>query len=213
LASACGGAGTGTTDPPPGGQPNDGPALTGRIADWVGGSGAVEVRDSGPFFFPTASATASLLASGVIADDGSFDLTLPEEPTGTWAVVEPDTVSTFPCDASGLDLSVAGARVLLADFGVRDGAGLAFGVQQGDSTLFVRPEPGDLWVFWAYADRAVTVQGSESCPAVPFVLEYDLVFEEGWNTFSATFVSQTEARNYLVTTGDVPDEVAWFQPQ
>lgn len=111
--------------------------------------------------------------------------------------------------------SVDGSDVLViptGEFGHRIRVRI-LGVQQGDATLFVRPEPGDLWVVWAYPDRALTVQGSESCPAIPFFLQYDLAFTEGWNTFPATFMSHTDARNHRVTTGDAPDEAAWFRPE
>jgi hypothetical protein len=152
------------------------------------------------------------VATSEIADDGSFAVTLPEAPAGAFALVEPDPVSTFPCDASRRTMEPSGAALLVAGFETGAGGTLAHGVQQGASRLCVTPVVGDLLEFYVYADRALRVRGSASCPAIPFVPEYDHELAEGWSTLHATFVSRTGAPTYEVTSAEPPTEAILFQP-
>lgn len=212
LVSSCGGAPPGDDDEQPtNGGPVAGLTVTGSVQDWPGGTDTITVNDRGAFFFPTGGGAVTTLATAAISADGRFEVALPGDPDGAFVTLVPDTVTTFGCDASDIAIDPAGARLLVASFEAEAG-GLAFGLQQGSSTLFVTPEPGDYRVFHAYADRDVTVSGSETCPAIPFFLEYDLAFSEGWNTFTALFVSQTDARNYVVETGQPPPASTWFLP-
>ena len=213
LVSGCGGGAPPVDDDgePTNGGPVAGVTVTGSVQDWPGGTDTITVNDRGAFFFPTGGGAVTTLGTGAIAADGSFEVTLPGDPGGAFVTLVPDTVTTFGCDASGVAIDPAGAQLLLASFDAEAG-GLAFGVQQGSSTLFVAPEPGDHRVFHVYADRDVTVSGSETCPAIPFFLEYDLAFSEGWNTVTALFVSQTDARNYVVESGPPPSASVWFLP-
>lgn len=209
---ACGGPEGGSGEgAPPGADPNDGYVVNGRIEGRSVGSGTVEARDRGSFFFPSGGGGVTRLATGTLEADGSFAVTLPEVPEGAITSIEKDDVSVFRCDATALDVAPVGVGVLHAAFEVAGGDKLAYGVQQGDSTLFVTPEPDDLRVFHVYAEEAVSIRGSESCPAIPFHLEYDLDFVEGWNVFTATFVSETDALNYRIETGEVPAEAVWFE--
>jgi len=213
LVSGCGGPVPpgDDTDPPANGDPVTGLTLSGSVQDWPGGTDAIQVRDRGPFFFTSGGGVVTTLATGPIAGDGSFEVTLPGVPDGAFATLDADTLSVFGCDASGVTISPSGAALLVADFDSEAGP-LTFGLQQGSSTLFVAPEPDDYRVFYVYADRDVSVEGSEDCPAIPFLLEYDLAFSEGWNTFTAVFVSQTTARNYVVSSGPPPAAAGWFLP-
>jgi hypothetical protein len=213
LVSACGGPAPGDGNgSPTDGDPVAGPTLAGVVQGWPGGTDVFEVTDRGPFFFPIGGGVITTLATGAIASDGGFEVTLPGVPSGAFVTLDQDAVSTFGCDASGIEIDPVGARVLLAGFSVEAGSSVARGWQQGSSTLFVAPEPDDYWVFYAYSDRDVSIEGSENCPAIPFSLTYDLAFSEGWNTFTAVFVSQTEARNYVVASGPAPPASVWFLP-
>ena len=181
------------------------------VSIWPGGADVVQVTDRGSFFFSAGSGVVTTLAAGAIDDDGRFEVTLPDVPDGAFVTLDEGNLSVFGCDASGIAISPSGARLLLAGFSAEAGS-LVLGLQQGSSTLFVAPEPDDYWVFHVYADRDVSVVGSETCPAIPFFLTYDLAFSAGWHTFSAVFVSHTEGRNYVVASAPPPSASVWFLP-
>lgn len=114
----------------------------------------LQVADRGPLFFKPGSGLVTTLAQATIAEDGSFEVTLPEVPEGAFATLDRDdpTVFGFGCDASGVTIEPTGARLLVASFSTGAGT-LVRRLQQGSSTLFVEPEPDDYWVFHVYADR------------------------------------------------------------
>lgn len=211
LLSACGSSAPDSGSPPSPSPANPGTttgsvtSVTGTVQGWSGGIVPVSLYTD-----PLHPSTGTLLADGTLQASGAFSLTLPSADTVSPSLqpLTAQKLSNAPGECSG-------------NAAVSDGTARSFlfgGLNLNHSNTLVNlisngTSSSDQSVFtlnlWVYADRAVTVSGSQTCTydGQTFPAQFSGVsLQSGWNvlTRQLTFTQSKGGFSTVISRSTAP---------
>lgn len=150
--------------------------LSGTVQNWSGDTATLQAVVTGD----TGEITGTLGASGVLAADGSFELTLPETPSGS--VLSDSSISEI-CEGTFDGTATPDTwQEVFADIAVEqngDTVGFLSLASSEDVAGFEGGAVGDFVVVRIYVSEDVTIQGT--CNSEFGTFSYDVELEQGWN--------------------------------
>ena len=212
FISSCTWFPAGVADP---GDDSSGQGAEAAPIDQITGSvpgrsdGSVELRGA------DSSNDPILFASGDIGPDGKFtiDLTDVVPPAeglfamSAWADFALTSFDTVSISDESAQLSFPGNYIPLSVF---DEAGASVGqVHLFDGPTITTSVGAGRQVFWIYADRDVTIEGTVDRDSVSIVQEFSMVMLEGWNQLLVRIVEDTVDQLFYDTDAD-PAGVDWY---
>lgn len=203
LLAACGGK-------PPEPPVNPARELSGTVQNWSGGSATLQAVTTGD----NGEITGDIGATGTLAADGSFALTLPETPN---AAALSDSSITAVCTGAFDGTATPDAwQEAFADLAVQQNGGTRGFLTLASSEAaadFQGAAVGDFIVTQIYVSKDVTIQGT--CTSEFGNFDTDVQLEQGWNLMVFTIKAIDPQSGFpsqfnSVSPEAVPNGAKWY---